>query len=84
MISRMHMPGVSIYGMTETPPASTQTRADDSVDRRTARSVNHTLRSRWWIRHGRDGPARWRRRVLHARSVMANLQKTAEVTDADG
>jgi fatty-acyl-CoA synthase len=32
----MHMAGVSIcYGMTETSPVSTQTRADDDLDRRT-------------------------------------------------
>nr|WP_231999108.1 AMP-binding protein [Mycobacterium sp. 1081908.1] len=37
VIERMHMPGVSIcYGMTETSPVSTQTRADDSVERRVA------------------------------------------------
>src|SRR5689334_17231900 len=35
VVSRMHMPGVTIcYGMTETSPVSTQTRADDSLDRR--------------------------------------------------
>ncbi len=35
VIERMHMPGVSIcYGMTETSPVSTQTRADDPVERR--------------------------------------------------
>ena len=35
VIERMHMPGVSIcYGMTETSPVSTQTRTDDSVERR--------------------------------------------------
>ncbi len=35
VIDRMHMPGVSIcYGMTETSPVSTQTRTDDSVERR--------------------------------------------------
>lgn len=35
VIERMHMPGVSIcYGMTETAPVSTQTRADDSLERR--------------------------------------------------
>ena len=35
VIERMHMPGVSIcYGMTETSPVSTQTRADDSLARR--------------------------------------------------
>lgn len=36
-ISDMHMSEVSIaYGMTETSPVSTQTRADDDLDRRTA------------------------------------------------
>jgi fatty-acyl-CoA synthase len=36
-IEDMHMIGVSIcYGMTETSPVSTQTRADDDLDRRTA------------------------------------------------
>ncbi|HEX6148568.1 AMP-binding protein [Nocardioides sp.] len=36
-IDDMHMAGVSIcYGMTETSPVSTQTRADDDLDRRTA------------------------------------------------
>jgi fatty-acyl-CoA synthase len=35
VISEMHMPEVTIcYGMTETSPVSTQTRADDSLDRR--------------------------------------------------
>jgi fatty-acyl-CoA synthase len=35
VIERMSMPEVSIcYGMTETSPVSTQTRADDSLDRR--------------------------------------------------
>jgi fatty-acyl-CoA synthase len=35
VISRMHMTEVSIcYGMTETSPASTQTRVDDSIERR--------------------------------------------------
>src|ERR1700753_3204653 len=35
VISRMHMTEVSIcYGMTETSPVSTQTRADDSLERR--------------------------------------------------
>ncbi|HEY6309452.1 MAG TPA: AMP-binding protein [Streptosporangiaceae bacterium] len=35
VISRMHMTEVSIcYGMTETSPVSTQTRVDDSLDRR--------------------------------------------------
>ncbi|MFD6221558.1 AMP-binding protein [Nocardia asteroides] len=37
VIDRMGMSEVSIcYGMTETSPVSTQTRADDSIDRRTA------------------------------------------------
>jgi fatty-acyl-CoA synthase len=37
VIDRMHMPGVSIcYGMTETSPVSTQTRTDDSLERRVA------------------------------------------------
>ena len=37
VISEMHMSEVTIcYGMTETSPVSTQTRADDSLDRRTA------------------------------------------------
>jgi fatty-acyl-CoA synthase len=35
VIDEMHMPEVTIcYGMTETSPVSTQTRADDSLDRR--------------------------------------------------
>jgi fatty-acyl-CoA synthase len=35
VISEMHMPEVTIcYGMTETSPVSTQTRADDSLERR--------------------------------------------------
>ena len=35
VISEMHMAEVTIcYGMTETSPVSTQTRADDSLDRR--------------------------------------------------
>lgn len=35
VIERMHMPGVSIcYGMTETAPVSSQTRPDDSLERR--------------------------------------------------
>ncbi len=37
VISEMHMDEVAIcYGMTETSPVSTQTRKDDSLDRRTA------------------------------------------------
>jgi len=37
VISEMHMAEVTIcYGMTETSPVSTQTRSDDSLDRRTA------------------------------------------------
>jgi fatty-acyl-CoA synthase len=37
VISDMHMDGVAIcYGMTEVSPVSTQTRADDDVERRTA------------------------------------------------
>jgi fatty-acyl-CoA synthase len=37
VINEMHMSEVTIaYGMTETSPVSTQTRADDSLDRRTA------------------------------------------------
>ncbi|NUS92774.1 MAG: AMP-binding protein, partial [Nocardia sp.] len=37
VIERMGMAGVSIcYGMTETSPVSTQTRADDSIERRVA------------------------------------------------
>ena len=37
VISEMHMDGVAIcYGMTETSPVSTQTRADDDLERRTA------------------------------------------------
>jgi len=37
VITEMHMAEVTIaYGMTETSPVSTQTRADDSLDRRTA------------------------------------------------
>ncbi|MCH9731193.1 MAG: AMP-binding protein [Actinomycetia bacterium] len=36
VIDRMHMAGISIcYGMTETSPVSTQTRADDSLAQRT-------------------------------------------------
>jgi fatty-acyl-CoA synthase len=35
VVSEMHMPDVTIcYGMTETSPVSTQTRGDDSLDRR--------------------------------------------------
>jgi fatty-acyl-CoA synthase len=35
VINEMHMPEITIcYGMTETSPVSTQTRADDSLDRR--------------------------------------------------
>jgi fatty-acyl-CoA synthase len=35
VVERMHMDGVSIcYGMTETSPVSTQTRYDDSIERR--------------------------------------------------
>jgi fatty-acyl-CoA synthase len=37
VMSEMHMEGVAIaYGMTETSPVSTQTRADDDLERRTA------------------------------------------------
>jgi fatty-acyl-CoA synthase len=37
VVTEMHMDGVGIaYGMTETSPVSTQTRADDDLERRTA------------------------------------------------
>lgn len=93
VISRMHMPGVSIcYGMTETSPVSTQTRADDSVDRRvgTVGRVGPHLEIK--VVDPATGETVPRGVVgefcTRGYSVMAGYwndpQKTAEVIDADG
>ena len=92
-IDDMHMAGVSIcYGMTETSPVSTQTRADDEIDRRTttigrvhphvevkvADPVNGET-----VERGEPGELRTR-----GYSVMLGYwqepDKTAEAIDADG
>ncbi len=92
-ISDMHMTEVSIaYGMTETSPVSTQTRADDDLDRRTATigrvhphleiKIIDTLTGEIAER-GQAGEF-----CTRGYSVMLGYwdepQKTAEAIDADG
>jgi fatty-acyl-CoA synthase len=93
VIERMHMPGVSIcYGMTETSPVSTQTRADDSLARRvgTVGRVGPHLEVKvvdpvtgTTVPRGVAGEF-----CTRGYSVMAGYwnepEKTAEVIDADG
>ena len=70
-IDRMHMREVTIcYGMTETSPVSTQTGADDDVERRTGTVGRvHPARRGQDRRPGdrRVRPARRARRAVHAR-----------------
>ncbi|WP_040824836.1 AMP-binding protein [Nocardia jiangxiensis] len=92
-ISDMHMTEVSIaYGMTETSPVSTQTRADDDLDRRTATigrvhphleiKIIDTLTGEI-VERGQAGEF-----CTRGYSVMLGYwdepQKTAEAIDADG
>lgn len=93
VIERMSMPGVSIcYGMTETSPVSTQTRSDDSLQRRVGtvgRVVPHLEIkvadpvTGQTVPRGVAGEFRTR-----GYSVMSGYwndpEKTAEVIDADG
>ena len=93
VIDRMHMAGISIcYGMTETSPVSTQTRTDDSLERRvgTVGRVGPHLEikvidpgSGETIPRGVAGEF-----CTRGYSVMAGYwndpEKTAEVIDADG
>lgn len=74
VIDRMGMTGVSIcYGMTETSPVSTQTRADDSVERRVStvgragprRAAPRSEGGRSALRP--DGAARGSGRTVHPR-----------------
>jgi fatty-acyl-CoA synthase len=93
VIERMHMPGVSIcYGMTETSPVSTQTRTDDSLERRvgTVGRVGPHLEikvvdstSGQTVPRGVAGEF-----CTRGYSVMAGYwndpEQTAQVVDADG
>ena len=71
VMDRMGMTEVTIgYGMTETSPISTQTRTDDSLDRRVStvgRVHPHVEIKIVDPETGDDGAARRARRVLHAR-----------------
>ncbi|MBO9523303.1 MAG: AMP-binding protein [Nocardioidaceae bacterium] len=92
-IDDMHMAEVSIaYGMTETSPVSTQTRADDDLDRRTAtigRVHPHveikivSPASGEILERGEPGEL-----CTRGYSVMLgywdDLEKTAEAVDAEG
>ena len=92
-LADMHMEEVSIaYGMTETSPVSTQTRADDDLDRRTAtigRVHPHVeikvvdADSGETVERGTPGEL-----CTRGYSVMLGYwddpQKTAEAIDADG
>lgn len=93
VIERMHMPGVSIcYGMTETSPVSTQTRTDDSLERRVATvgRVGPHLEVKVVEPGGGRTVPRGAAGELCTRgySVMAGYwndpDRTAEVIDADG
>jgi fatty-acyl-CoA synthase len=93
VIDRMHMAGISIcYGMTETSPVSTQTRSDDSLERRvgTVGRVGPHLEIKVidpgtgkTIPRGEAGEF-----CTRGYSVMAGYwddpEKTAEVIDAEG
>ncbi|KZS66481.1 AMP-binding protein [Mycobacterium kansasii] len=93
VIEQMHMPAISIcYGMTETSPVSTQTRADDSVERRvsTVGRVGPHLEIKVvepvtgeTVPRGVPGEF-----CTRGYSVMAGYwndpKRTAEVIDADG
>jgi fatty-acyl-CoA synthase len=92
VIDRMHMPGVSIcYGMTETSPVSTQTRSDDTVERRvgTVGRVGPHLEVKVVDQGGQTVPRGVAGEFCtRGYSVMAGYwndpQRTAEVIDADG
>lgn len=93
VIARMHMPGVSIcYGMTETSPVSTQTRTDDSLERRVAtvgRVGPHLEVKVVDPGHGATVPRGVAGELCtRGYSVMAGYwnepERTAEVIDADG
>lgn len=93
VIADMHMPGVSIcYGMTETSPVSTQTRTDDSLERRvgTVGRVGPHLEIKvidpvggQTLRRGETGEL-----CTRGYSVMTGYWndpvKTADAIDADG
>ncbi|KZS77475.1 AMP-binding protein [Mycobacterium kansasii] len=93
VIEQMHMPAISIcYGMTETSPVSTQTRTDDSLDRRvsTVGRVGPHLEIKVvepvtgeTVPRGVPGEF-----CTRGYSVMAGYwndpERTAEVIDADG
>lgn len=93
VIDRMHMSEVSIcYGMTETSPVSTQTRADDSFDQRintVGRAAPHVevkvvdLATGQIVACGVDGEL-----CTRGYSVMAGYwaepEKTGAVIDAEG
>lgn len=93
VIEQMHMPTISIcYGMTETSPVSTQTRTDDSLDRRvsTVGRVGPHLEIKVvepvtgeTVPRGVPGEF-----CTRGYSVMAGYwndpERTAEVIDADG
>ncbi|GAB3016082.1 AMP-binding protein [Mycobacterium bourgelatii] len=93
VIDRMHMPGISIcYGMTETSPVSTQTRSDDSLERRvsTVGRVGPHLEIK--VADPMTGqtvpPGVAGEFCTRGYSVMRGYwndpEKTAEVVDADG
>ena len=93
VIDRMHMAGISIcYGMTETSPVSTQTRTDDSLERRvgTVGRVGPHLEIKVIDPGTGDTVPRGVAGEFCTRgySVMAGYwndpEKTSEVIDADG
>ncbi|MBT0566554.1 AMP-binding protein [Williamsia sp. CHRR-6] len=92
VVSRMHMPEVSIcYGMTETSPVSTQTRVDDPLHRRVATvgrvgphlEIKVVDADGATVRRGDTGEL-----CTRGYSVMAGYwgepEKTAAVLDDDG
>ena len=94
VVRDMHMDDVAIcYGMTETSPVSTQTRYDDSIERRVATVGRPLPHVEVQIvdagdRRGRAG--RRDRRAVHARLLRdarllaTSREQTAEAIDADG
>ena len=92
VIGRMHMEEVSIcYGMTETSPVSTQTRTDDSLERRvgTVGRVGPHLEIKIVDSEGRTVPRGVNGEFCtRGYSVMLGYwqepEKTAQVLDADG
>ena len=83
VIDRMHMEGVTIcYGMTETSPVSTQTTAEDELERRVGtvgRVHPHVEVKVVDPETGRTRPARRAGRALHAR-----LQRDARLLGGPG